>query len=145
MSVNCGQQQAYCFPPGDILWVWRDMVEWYWQQKIRTLRQTCLSATLSTTNPIWTDLGSSLGLRGERLVTNHLSHCMVQSVMKCSKALLIQIPLSWTSLNRDYKCNLYFCIGSVTCTRITDPWLSSSLPPCPIFGMCCMCISTTVC
>jgi hypothetical protein len=30
-----------------------------------TRRETCPSATLSTTNPIWTDPGSNPGLRGE--------------------------------------------------------------------------------
>jgi hypothetical protein len=33
----------------------------------RSIRgKTCLSATLSTINPIWTDPGSNPGLRGER-------------------------------------------------------------------------------
>jgi hypothetical protein len=36
--------------------------------------KTCLSATLSTTNPTWTDPGSNPGLRGERPATNRLSH-----------------------------------------------------------------------
>ena len=36
----------------------------------RTRRKTCPSATLSTTNPTWTDPG----LRGERPATNRLSH-----------------------------------------------------------------------
>jgi hypothetical protein len=35
-----------------------------------TWRKTCPSATLSTTNPTWTDPG----LRGERPATNRLSH-----------------------------------------------------------------------
>jgi hypothetical protein len=43
----------------------------------RTLRRTCSSATLSTTNPTWTDLGINLGLHGEWLATNYLSHDMV--------------------------------------------------------------------
>jgi hypothetical protein len=34
--------------------------------------KNCLSATLSTTNPTWTDPGSNL--RGERAATNRLSH-----------------------------------------------------------------------
>jgi hypothetical protein len=33
-----------------------------------------LSATLSTTNPTWTDPGSNPGLRGKRPATNLLSH-----------------------------------------------------------------------
>jgi len=32
------------------------------------------SATLSTTNPTWIDLGANSGLRGERPATNDLSH-----------------------------------------------------------------------
>jgi hypothetical protein len=32
------------------------------------------SATLSTTNPTWTDPGTNLGLHDERLATNSLSH-----------------------------------------------------------------------
>jgi hypothetical protein len=39
-----------------------------------TRRKTCPSATLSTTNPTWTDPGSNPGLRGERLATNRLSN-----------------------------------------------------------------------
>ena len=39
-----------------------------------TRGKTCPSATLSTTNPTWTGPGSNLGLRGERLATNRLSH-----------------------------------------------------------------------
>jgi hypothetical protein len=39
-----------------------------------TRGKTCPSATLSTTHPTWTDLGSNAGLRGERLATNRLSH-----------------------------------------------------------------------
>jgi hypothetical protein len=33
-----------------------------------------LSATLYTTNPTWTDLGSNPGLRGEKPATNRLSN-----------------------------------------------------------------------
>jgi hypothetical protein len=40
----------------------------YWGEK------TCPSANLSTTNLTWTDRGSNPSLRGERLVTNRLSH-----------------------------------------------------------------------
>jgi hypothetical protein len=43
-------------------------VELNWQGK------TCPSATLSTTNPTWTDPGSNPGLRGGRSAANRLSH-----------------------------------------------------------------------
>jgi hypothetical protein len=54
----------------------RAPMEWNWQGKTEVLgEKTCLSATLPTTNPTWTDLGSNPGLRGERPATNRLSHC----------------------------------------------------------------------
>jgi hypothetical protein len=37
-------------------------------------RKTCLSVTLSTTNPTWTDLSTNPGLCGEKPATNHLSY-----------------------------------------------------------------------
>jgi hypothetical protein len=40
----------------------------------RTRGKTCPSATLSTTNPIWTEPGSNPGLRGGRPAANRLSH-----------------------------------------------------------------------
>jgi hypothetical protein len=42
-------------------------VEWNWQGK------TCPNATLSATNPTWTDPGSNPGLRGGRPAANSLS------------------------------------------------------------------------
>jgi hypothetical protein len=38
--------------------------------------KTCPSATLSTTNPTWTDPGKNPGLCGGRPETNRLSHGM---------------------------------------------------------------------
>jgi hypothetical protein len=39
-----------------------------------TWEKTCPSATLSTTNPTWTDPESKPGARSERPTTNRLSH-----------------------------------------------------------------------
>jgi hypothetical protein len=40
--------------------------EWYWKGKNRNFwRKTCHSTTLSTTNPKWTGLGLTPGLRGD--------------------------------------------------------------------------------
>jgi hypothetical protein len=39
-----------------------------------TRGKTCPSATLSTTNPTWTDPGSNPGVRVGRPATNRLSH-----------------------------------------------------------------------
>jgi hypothetical protein len=44
----------------------------------RTIRrETCPSATLSTTNPTWTDLGVNQSLCSEKLAANCLSYGMV--------------------------------------------------------------------
>jgi hypothetical protein len=42
--------------------------------KLKYSEKKCPSATLSTTNPTWTDPGSNPGLRGERPETSRLSH-----------------------------------------------------------------------
>jgi hypothetical protein len=45
-----------------------------------TQRKTCPSATLSITNPTWTEPGSKPDLRGERPATNHLCHGTAKDV-----------------------------------------------------------------
>jgi hypothetical protein len=45
-----------------------------WQGKPKYSEKTCLSATLSTTNPTWPDPGLNLGLRGGKPATNRLSY-----------------------------------------------------------------------
>jgi hypothetical protein len=44
------------------------------REDINTRGKNCPNATLSTTNPTWTDLGSNPCLRGGRLEANRLSH-----------------------------------------------------------------------
>jgi hypothetical protein len=43
-----------------------------WETEV--LGENLPSATLSTTNPTWIDLGTNPGLHGERPATNRLSH-----------------------------------------------------------------------
>jgi hypothetical protein len=53
--------------------------------------KTCPSATLSTTNPTWTDQGSNPGLRDGRPATNRLSHgtaCIVALVIEHANRIL---------------------------------------------------------
>jgi hypothetical protein len=52
------------------------------EENHRTRRKTCLIATMSTTNPTWTDPG----LRGERPATKCLSHTSSGSI-KCDTFL----------------------------------------------------------
>ena len=44
------------------------------RRKTEVLREKPIPLPLCPTNPIWTDPGSNLGLRGGRLSTNRLSH-----------------------------------------------------------------------
>jgi hypothetical protein len=54
------------------------LMEHLWNEidrgKPTTRKKTCPSATLSTTNPTWTEPGSNAGLRSGRPATNRLSH-----------------------------------------------------------------------
>jgi hypothetical protein len=62
-----------------------------------TRGKTCPSATLSTTNPTWTDLGSSPGLRGGRPATNRLSQgTTLDTIYKLSKNIRVY---GWRYLN----------------------------------------------
>jgi hypothetical protein len=50
------------------------LVEWHWQGKRNqtSRRRTFLRVTSSTTNFIWTEMGSKPDLRGERFATKRL-------------------------------------------------------------------------
>jgi hypothetical protein len=48
-----------------------------------TLGKICPSATLSTTNPIWTDPESNPGLRGGGPAANRLSHGTAVTALVC--------------------------------------------------------------
>jgi hypothetical protein len=60
--------------PDDRLWVWSSRWNENWQGKPKYSEKTCLSATFSTTNPTWPDLGSNPGRRGVKPATNRLSY-----------------------------------------------------------------------
>jgi hypothetical protein len=44
------------------------------REKPKKSEETCPSATLSTTNPTWTDPGVNPGLQGERPATSRLTN-----------------------------------------------------------------------
>jgi hypothetical protein len=71
----CRPLLAYCTCPG-WLWGWRIWWNEDWQGKPKYSEKTCLSATLSTTNPTWPDPGANPGCRSLRLVTDRLSKLM---------------------------------------------------------------------
>ena len=61
-----------------ILWMpddYRVLLKTYLAGHVRNTRtDTCSSATLSTTNPMWTDLGANPRLRGEKPTLNAMRH-----------------------------------------------------------------------
>jgi hypothetical protein len=63
-------------PAPDDRWWWAWSSRWNenWQGKPKYPEETCHSATLSTTNPTWPDLGSKPCCRGGNLATNCLSY-----------------------------------------------------------------------
>jgi hypothetical protein len=60
--------------PDDRWWLWSNRWNVNWQGKPKYLEKTCPSATLSTTNPTWPDLGSNPGRRGGKPASNRLSY-----------------------------------------------------------------------
>jgi hypothetical protein len=67
--------QSYFTPHGAVIDEYRAMAEWYIDRgKPKNSEKICPIATLSTTNPTWTDLGANMSLCGERPATNRLSH-----------------------------------------------------------------------
>ena len=66
-----------------------------------TLRKTHLSATLSTTDSMWTGLNLNLGLHSERTVTECLNNCTAVTFMKEGFGYVryfASSPSSWSAL-----------------------------------------------
>jgi hypothetical protein len=69
--------------PWERRWLWSiDTVEWYWRENRSTWRKTCISATLSTTNPTWAGLESNLALNNERPMTDNTTCIAVKLKVK---------------------------------------------------------------
>jgi hypothetical protein len=85
----------------------------------RTLRKTCPSATLSTTNPTWIFPGANPGLRGEIPATTDLSH---------STATISTLILSfhlYLGLLRD----IFLQFSQLKCMYLSSPPCSYPVPP----------------
>jgi hypothetical protein len=69
---------GHCWPivsaPDDRCWLWSSWWNEDWQGKPKYSEKTRPSATLSTTNPTWPDVGSNPGRRGGKPATNRLSY-----------------------------------------------------------------------
>jgi hypothetical protein len=81
-----------------------------WQGKPKYTEKTCPSATLSTTNHTWPDLGSNPGRRGGNPASNRLSYGAayaeeLQSLICCQKgpSMLSYNPIPAVKKNRQMK------------------------------------------
>jgi hypothetical protein len=99
---------GHCWPivpaPDDMWWwLWSSWWNEDWQGKPKYSEKTCPSATFSTTNPTWPDLGSNPGRRCGKPATNRLSYSTAMSAVspnilteirgKCSMTLCIVISV----------------------------------------------------
>jgi len=50
------------------------------ENRMTEKKNACSSVTLSTTNLTWTGLGWNLGLRGERVAANRVSHYLLKFI-----------------------------------------------------------------
>jgi hypothetical protein len=88
-------------------------VEWNLAGETEALGETCLSATLSTTSPTWTDAGSNSGRRGEKPVTNRLSYGTVEMKSRSTQRMLseyIYIALNLLSIQQESKWALHWFV-----------------------------------
>jgi hypothetical protein len=81
-------------------------VERWWNdtnrgERSRARREPCPTATLPTTNPLWTGLGSNPGLQGKRPAINRLGH---------GTAIVLMLQ---------FLCLFYFIIFCVTYSGLT--------------------------
>jgi hypothetical protein len=64
-------------------WLWSSWWDQNWQGKLKYLEKTCPSATLSTTDLTWPDLGSNRGRRSGNMAIKRLSYgtaiCIISS------------------------------------------------------------------
>jgi hypothetical protein len=78
IQLCCLSAVGHCWPivpaRDDRWWLWSSSWNEDWQGKPKYSEKTCPSATLSTTNPTWPDLGANPGRRGGKPETSRLSY-----------------------------------------------------------------------
>jgi hypothetical protein len=122
----------------DRWWLWSSQWNKNWQGKSKYSEKTCPSATLSTTNPTWTELGSNPGRRNGNPVDNRLSYST--TLLSLFIYLLYFFSSTKLAINlkiiADFACrkfnisqttiNLY-CIGRWYINFIGSNWVELSL------------------
>jgi hypothetical protein len=85
--------------PDDKWWVWNSRWNESWQGKPKYSEKTCSSASLSTTNPTWPDLGSNPGRSGGKPATNHLSYDTAHYWKVCPSVRILACGFETTGLH----------------------------------------------
>jgi hypothetical protein len=80
-------------PAPDDKWVWSSRWNENWQGKPKYSEETCPNATLSTTNPIRTGLGSKHSRYGGKPATNSLSYTTTRETQSVGV-----LTIAWQSL-----------------------------------------------
>jgi hypothetical protein len=85
--------------PDGSWWVWSSRWNENWQGKPKYSEKTCPSATFSTTNPTWPDLGSNPGRSGGKPATARLSYGTAlrteQTVHRKSVLRHVNVTIQW--------------------------------------------------
>jgi hypothetical protein len=95
-----------------------------------TRRKTCHSATLSTTNPIWTEPGSNPGLRGERPATSHYLRLLVHGIQWPwinSIIWTVHVTTMFNPKSSNHNCFFLLYVEFSYWTVITDICMSISV------------------
>jgi hypothetical protein len=93
VSWYCGHYWPIVPDPDDRWgWLWRNWWNEDWQGKPKYSEKTCLSGTLSTTNPTWLDPGLNPGRRGGKPATNRLIYGADQIVLLIFIVMKISNP-----------------------------------------------------
>jgi hypothetical protein len=93
--------------PDDRLWTWSSRWNGNWQGKPKYSEKTCPSATLTTTNPTWPDLGSNPSRRGGKPATNHLSSGTAYAT---AVTLLCSVSTRFESETQHFLRMMYFVV-----------------------------------
>jgi hypothetical protein len=113
--------------PDDRWWMWSSRGNENWQGKPKNSEKICPSATLSTTNPTWFDLGSNSGHRGGKPAANRLSYSaaftllflLVSAAFELRRSLLMTCQLVILIINWHFLFWIYIYIPNTLCVVMT--------------------------
>jgi hypothetical protein len=105
--------------PDDRWWLWSNGWNANWQRKPKYSEKTCPSATLSNTNPTWTDPGSNPGRRGGKPATNRLSYGTTHQLYKRTGTAIKVRPHYWRIRERQCTKNAYLRLSTPLILKVS--------------------------